>query len=102
MLEGARFFLITYCCHFEGGNLKVLEHKAHALRTFILQLRTFVDFVQRPRNVWEDGNGLDHMETFCSIVDWIHFFQDMGQWCALYQCGDEQLVSCGMWCCVVC
>ena len=26
----------------------------------------------------------------------------MGHFCALCKCGDEKLVSCGMWCCVVC
>ena len=50
---------------------------------FMLQLRTPVDFFQRTRNVWENGTGLDLMEIVCFIVDWIHFFQDMCQWCAL-------------------
>ena len=39
-----------------------MEHKEHALIMFMLQLRTYVDFVLRPWNVWEDGTGLDRME----------------------------------------
>jgi hypothetical protein len=42
------------------------------------------------------------MEIVCYNVDWIHLFQDIGHWCAICTCGDEQLVSCGMWCCAVC
>ena len=72
------FFLITYCCHFESGNLKVLEHKAHALRTFILKLRTFVDFVQRPWNLWEDGIALDLMEIICYSLDCIKLVSGHG------------------------
>ena len=68
----------------------------------MLQIRTSVDFVQGPWNVCEEGIGLDLMEIFCYSLDCITLFQDMGQWCALCKCSDEQLVSCGMWYCIVC
>jgi hypothetical protein len=75
-------------------NLKLLEHKELALRTFMLQFRTSVDFVQRPSNVREGGIRLDLMEMVCYSVGCIHLFQDNGCWCELCICGDEQLVSC--------
>jgi len=63
-----------YCFHFLGGKIKLLEHKAHDLRMFILQLRKSVDFLQRPWNILEDGIGLYHMQIVCYNLEWIHFF----------------------------
>jgi hypothetical protein len=36
---------------------------------FMLQLRTSVNFVQRPWNVWEDGIVMDLMQIVCYDVD---------------------------------
>ena len=70
-----KFFKNVYCCRFQVGEIQLLEHKEHALRMFILQLRTSVDFVQRSWNIWENGIGLNHMQRVCIAGNGFIFFR---------------------------